>query len=178
MARGEAVPTSKTSELYVALYAVFVNAELTTLYRPPVASASSSALRTRWQPRIRSDQGDQETRGLSCLEGGGAAHCVIIVVSRPPPQSKGKCSFGVGSSGLLLHPPPISPSMVKSSQVKSSQVKSGQVRQIDFRASVSGFDLTAGEITVGLTVATKNIGFSVGDEIGVTIGGQGLSHPA
>lgn len=42
MARGEAVPTSKTSELYVALYAVFVNAELTTLYRPPVASASSS----------------------------------------------------------------------------------------------------------------------------------------
>ncbi len=53
----------------------------------------------------------------------------------------------------------------------------GQVRQIDFRGNQCGVGLTVGEIVVGLTVPTEDISFSVGDEIGVTMGGRGLFYP-
>lgn len=54
----------------------------------------------------------------------------------------------------------------------------GQVRKIDFRGSLSGVDLTAGGIIAGLTVATEDIGFSLGDEIGIALEGNGLFYPA
>ncbi len=89
---------------------------------------------------------------------GGADHRVHVVVSRPPPNFT-----ATAHSGGQLRPARASDADIASR---------GQVRQFDFRASAPGFDLTAGEITVGLTVPTEGIGFSVGYEIGVKIGGR------